>query len=47
MNVPILLHHLRNASGIVLRVQTEVEFLYLGRKGRKGRKVEKWEEGEK
>ena len=27
MNVPILLHHLRNASGIVVRVQTEVEFL--------------------
>ena len=28
MNVPILLHHLRNASGIVVRVQTEVEFLH-------------------
>ena len=28
MYVPILLHHLRNASGIVVRVQTEVEFLH-------------------
>ena len=28
MNVPILLHHLRDASGIVVRVQTDVEFLH-------------------
>ena len=28
MDVPILLHHLLSASGIVVRVQTEVEFLH-------------------
>ena len=28
MNVPILLNHVRNASGIVVRVRTEVEFLH-------------------